>query len=93
MPGSSSSAVEKIGNLKTRKEEVGFQILAGAAQRLLPSLEAGAVGAVVQRGQQVLVFRLTITSGKIVEIHVVADPEHLRHLDLVILDAGVERAP
>jgi len=39
-----------------------------------------------QNWQQVLVFRLTITSGKIVEIHVVADPEHLRHLDLVILD-------
>ena len=46
----------------------------------------GAVGAVVsQRGQQVLVFRLTITSGKIVEIHVVADPEHLRYLAISIL--------
>jgi hypothetical protein len=30
---------------------------------------------------------------KIVEIYVVADPEHLRQLDLVILDSGVERAP
>jgi dihydrodipicolinate synthase/N-acetylneuraminate lyase len=34
-------------NLKTRQKEVGFQILAGAAQRLLPALEAGAVGAVL----------------------------------------------
>jgi 4-hydroxy-2-oxoglutarate aldolase len=43
----SSSSISVIGNLKTRKKEVGFQILAGAAQRLLPSLEAGAVGAVL----------------------------------------------
>jgi len=32
-------------------------------------------------------------SGKIVEIQVVADPEHLRQLDLVILDSGVEWVP
>src|SRR5579885_2815618 len=43
----SSSSVSLIGNLKTRQKEVGFQVLAGAAQRLLPSLEAGAVGAVL----------------------------------------------
>src|SRR5262249_46328808 len=35
----SSSGVSAIGNLKTRQKQVGFQILAGAAQRLLPSLE------------------------------------------------------
>ena len=46
-PSSSSSAVRVAGNLKTREKEVGFQILAGSAQRLLPSLEAGAVGAVL----------------------------------------------
>ena len=44
-PSSSSTAV--IGNLKTRQKEVGFQILAGVAQRLLTSLEAGAVGGVL----------------------------------------------
>src|SRR5579863_2268796 len=33
--------------LKTRQKEVGFQILVGAAQKLHPSLEAGAVGAVL----------------------------------------------
>lgn len=43
----SSSSIQVIGNLKTRQKEVGFQILAGSAQRLLPSLEAGAVGAVL----------------------------------------------
>ena len=67
--------------------------ISGRVRGLQPALVNGAVGAVARRGQQVLVFRLTIMSGKIVEIHVVADPEHLRHLDLVILDSGVERAP
>ncbi len=42
-----SSSVSVVGNLKTRQKEVGFQILAGVAQRLLSSLEAGAVGGVL----------------------------------------------
>jgi len=45
--GASSSSVTRVGNMKTRQKEVGFQVLAGAAQRLLPSLESGAVGAVL----------------------------------------------
>ena len=44
---STPSALTKIGSLRTRTKEVGFQVLAGTAQRLLPSLEAGAVGAVL----------------------------------------------
>jgi RNA polymerase sigma-70 factor (ECF subfamily) len=59
--------------------------VSGRVRGLQPALVNGAVGAAVQRGQQILVFRLTIASGKIVEIYVVADPEHLRQLDLVIL--------
>lgn len=43
----SSSAVTVLGGLKTRQKEVGFQILAGTAQRLHPCLEAGAVGGVL----------------------------------------------
>ena len=43
----SSSAVTVRSGLKTRQKEVGFQILAGAAQKLLPSLQAGAVGGVL----------------------------------------------
>src|SRR5207247_1070735 len=43
----SSSGITLLSGLKTRQKEVGFQVLAGAAQRLLPSLEAGAVGAVL----------------------------------------------
>jgi dihydrodipicolinate synthase/N-acetylneuraminate lyase len=43
----SSSAVTVVGGLKTRKKEVGFQVLVGAAQKLQPSLDAGAVGAIL----------------------------------------------
>jgi 4-hydroxy-2-oxoglutarate aldolase len=43
----SSSSVTVVGNLKTRKKEAGFQVLVGAAQKLLPSLDAGAVGAIL----------------------------------------------
>jgi RNA polymerase sigma-70 factor (ECF subfamily) len=60
--------------------------VAGRLSGVQAALVNGAVGAVAQRGQQVLVFRLTITGGKIAQIHVVADPEHLRQLDLVILE-------
>jgi len=43
----SSSAVQVVGNLKTRQREVGFQVLVGSAQKFLVSLEAGAVGSVL----------------------------------------------
>lgn len=33
-----------------------------------------------------IVFGFTISRGKIVEIHLVSDPEGLRELDLTILD-------
>lgn len=43
----SSSAVTVVGKMKTRQKEVGFQVLVGAAQKLHPSLDAGAVGAIL----------------------------------------------
>jgi dihydrodipicolinate synthase/N-acetylneuraminate lyase len=43
----SSSAVSVVGKLKTRQKEAGFQVLVGAAQKLHPSLDAGAVGAIL----------------------------------------------
>ncbi|MGA3103301.1 MAG: dihydrodipicolinate synthase family protein [Terriglobales bacterium] len=43
----SSSAVTVVGNLKTRKKEVGFQVMVGAAHQLEPSLALGAVGAIL----------------------------------------------
>ena len=70
---------------KVRGASAVARQISGRVRGLQPALVNGAVGAVVQRGQQVLVFRLTITNGKIVEISVVADPEHLRHLTISIL--------
>jgi len=43
----SSAAVNLVSGIKTRQKEVGFQVLAGLAQKLEPSLQAGAVGAVL----------------------------------------------
>jgi len=43
----SSTAVTVVGKMKTRQKEVGFQVLVGAAQKLQPSLDAGAVGAIL----------------------------------------------
>jgi len=43
----SSSAVTVVGSMKTRQKEVGFQVLVGSAQKLHPSLEAGAAGAIL----------------------------------------------
>jgi len=43
----SSAAVSVVSGLKTRQKEVGFQVLVGAAHKLEPSLQAGAVGAIL----------------------------------------------
>ncbi len=43
----SSAAVNVVGKLKTRQKEAGFQVLVGSAQTLHPSLDAGAVGAIL----------------------------------------------
>ena len=43
----SSSAVSVVAGLKTRQKEVSFQVLVGAAHKLQPSLQAGAVGAIL----------------------------------------------
>ena len=43
----SSPAVSVVSGIKTRKKEVGFQIVVGLAQKLEPSLQAGAVGGIL----------------------------------------------
>src|SRR5580704_16887151 len=43
----SSAAVSIVGKMKTRQKEAGFQVLVGTAQKLHPSLDAGAVGAIL----------------------------------------------
>jgi RNA polymerase sigma-70 factor (ECF subfamily) len=59
----------------------------GRARFAQPALVNGAVGLLwAPRGRPRVVFGLTITRGKIVEIDLVADPERLRQLDLAILD-------
>ena len=47
LPQPSSSGVAMRGELRTRSKDVGFQVLVGSAEKLLPSLNAGAVGAIV----------------------------------------------
>ncbi len=43
----SSAAVTMVGKMKTRQKEAGFQVLVGAAQKLHPSLDVGAAGAIL----------------------------------------------
>jgi RNA polymerase sigma-70 factor (ECF subfamily) len=59
--------------------------VSGRVKGLRPALVNGAVGAVGQRGRQVLVFIFTITNSKIVEIAVIADPVQLRQLAIAII--------
>jgi RNA polymerase sigma-70 factor (ECF subfamily) len=52
------------------------------------ALVDGAVGlAMARHGRLVLVLAFTITDGHIAEIEVIAEPPHLRRLDLAVLDA------
>jgi 4-hydroxy-2-oxoglutarate aldolase len=46
-PASSSSAVEVVGGLRTRRKEVGFQTLVGSGHKLHALLKAGAVGGIL----------------------------------------------
>ena len=58
----------------------------GRARVALPALVDGAAGAVwAPGGKPRVVFGFTITNGKIVAIDLLADPERLSQLDLVIL--------
>jgi len=43
----SSASVSLVAGIKTRQKEVGFQVLVGSAQKLEPSLAAGAVGGIL----------------------------------------------
>jgi RNA polymerase sigma-70 factor (ECF subfamily) len=61
----------------------------GRAQVAQPALVDGAAGAVwTQGGRPRVVFRFTITAGKIVAIAIVADPASLSRLDVTVLDDG-----
>ena len=59
----------------------------GRARVAHPALVNGAVGAVwAPGGRPRVVFGFTIVAGKIVAIDLLADPERLRQLDVLILD-------
>ncbi len=59
----------------------------GRARAARPALVNGEAGLVwAPGGEPRVVFPLSISRGKIVEIDLVADPERLRQLDLVVLD-------
>jgi RNA polymerase sigma-70 factor, ECF subfamily len=61
----------------------------GRARAVRPALVNGACGAVwLQRGQPRMVFGFTISGGKIAAIDMLADPERIRQLDLVVLRGG-----
>ncbi len=47
VPAPSSSAVEVVGGLRTRRKEVGFQTLVGSGHKLHALLKAGAVGGIL----------------------------------------------
>lgn len=61
----------------------------GRAQAARPVLVNGTVGAVVApRGRLMVALQVTIQAGKIIEINAIADPEHLRQLELALLPPG-----
>jgi len=63
---------------------IAFSGGARVAQLALVNGAAGAVWA--PAGRPRVVFGFTLTRGKIVEIHMVAEPARLRELDLVVLN-------
>jgi RNA polymerase sigma-70 factor, ECF subfamily len=61
---------------------------------VLSVLVNGTAGAViVEDGRAALVMAFTVSSGKIVEIDVIADPERLRHIELAALTGPAQIAP
>jgi hypothetical protein len=67
---------------------VAAKAVQAGARAARPALVDGAVGAVVApRGRLLMILGFTIAGGKIVAIDAIADPEHLRRLDLAVLNA------
>ena len=65
------------------------ETFSGRARAAQPALINGVAGLVwAPGGQPRVVFDFAIAGGKIVAIHLIADPQRLRDLDLAILDAS-----
>jgi len=78
---------EVRGAAAMANQALTFSRLGGPELLAQPALVNGAVGRVVFRGGQPFsVMGFTVRGGKIVEIDILADPEHLVRLDLSVLD-------
>ena len=67
-------------------EAVATQAVRRRARAARMMLVDGEVGAVIApRGRLLMVFRFTVHDGKVVAIDAIADPEHLRRVDLAVL--------
>ncbi len=81
------AAVQAGASSEVRGAAAVAKTFSGRARAAQPALVNGAVGAVwAPGGQPRVVFGFTITRGKIVEIDLLADPERLGELDVVILN-------
>jgi RNA polymerase sigma-70 factor (ECF subfamily) len=72
------------GSREVAGQVLGFARFASFARPVLVNGTPGLIAA--PDGQPISVLGVTIHSGKIVEIDVLADPERLRQLDLTVLD-------
>ena len=80
-------AAERVGAAKEVRGAAAVADTLSGRPGARPALVNGAAGAVwAPGGRPRVVFGFTIRRGKIVEIDLVADPERLRQLDLVVLD-------
>jgi RNA polymerase sigma-70 factor (ECF subfamily) len=81
------AAVRTGASEEVRGAAAVAQTFSGRAKVAQPALVDGAPGLVWARGGRPrVVFDFTITNGKIVAIDLLADPERLGQLDLVVLD-------
>lgn len=87
-------AARMAGHAEVHGAPMVAQQFKGRAQSAQVGLIDGIIGIVVApRGRLLLVLRPTIRDGRIVDINVVADPQHLGRLDITTLtpDGEVER--
>jgi hypothetical protein len=79
-------AVPRAWCAPRRARHTGRGSPSGRARAARPALVDGAAGAVwAPHGRPRVVFGFTVRDGKIVQIDILADPERLRRLDLVVL--------
>jgi RNA polymerase sigma-70 factor, ECF subfamily len=82
-----SAAVHAGASSEVRGAAAVADTFSGRARAAQPALVNGAPALVwATRGRPNVVFLFTVTLGKIVEIDLVADPERLQQLDLMVLD-------